>query len=68
MIRKMTKQESEAHMAAMFSRLPDAELEAFKVAIANEQARRQNAPQAKAQAMVGTKFMIVDPAILKIRQ
>jgi len=27
----------------MFSRLPDAELAAFKVAIANEQARRQNA-------------------------
>jgi hypothetical protein len=65
MIRKMTKEEQEAHLSKMFSNIPSDELKTMKSAVETELLRREIKETENA---LSGKFVIVDEAALKIMQ
>lgn len=65
MIRKMTKEEQEAHLAKMFSHLPSDELKTMKLVVENELLKRE---VKETENALNGKFVYVDQAVLKIMQ
>lgn len=65
MIRKMTKEEQEAHLSKMFSQIPSDELKTMKSAVEAELLKRE---MRETENALSGKFVYVDPAVLKIVQ